>query len=291
MRIIDHRLNEAPYHPTRKQGGKITPRLIVMHYTAGWSASGAIHTLADSSRQASAHVVVSRNGDIDQIVDFNKKAWHAGPSRYEGYRGLNNYSIGIEIVNIGWVKKLRGGNYKDPYGQEFTYEGLMELGDFTRHAHSRVGSGDFAWQEYTQPQLYAVQKLTEALLTEYPTIHDIVSHEEIDTRGWKTDPGPEFPMHRFKSLLSRDDEGAGNYGYTAAEGVPHRVTVDGLNVRSGPGKDNPVIDVLYSDMMVQMQDRDGEWRMVSYHNANTDRETRPRAGSTGWVHQRYIRPA
>lgn len=286
MEIRDHRVRGHPFHPTRKQSGKITPRLIVMHYTAGWSASGAIHTLADSSRQASAHVVVDRNGDITQIVDFNKKAWHAGPSRYEGYRGLNNYSIGIEIVNIGWVKPLHDGVYKDPYGMEYTYEALLELGDFTRHKHPRVGSGSFAWQEYTQPQLYAVQKLTEALLAEYQTIHDIVSHEEIDTRGWKTDPGPEFPMHRFKALLARG-------GDDMIDGDPksHRVTVDGLNVRSGPGENNPVIDVLYSNKGVTVEDRDGEWRMVTYYNAGTSRQSSARAASTGWVHERYIRPA
>ena len=52
-------------------------------------------TIAD--RQVSAHLLIDRHGRITQYVPFQERAWHAGPSSYEGRTACNDFSIGIEL--------------------------------------------------------------------------------------------------------------------------------------------------------------------------------------------------
>ena len=45
----------------------------------------------------SAHLLIRRTGEIIQYVPFNKRAWHAGVSNYQGRERCNDFSIGIEL--------------------------------------------------------------------------------------------------------------------------------------------------------------------------------------------------
>jgi len=47
--------------------------------------------------KVSSHLYIKRDGKIIQFVPFNKRAWHAGKSCYEGSQDCNNNSIGIEL--------------------------------------------------------------------------------------------------------------------------------------------------------------------------------------------------
>ncbi|MGH8499395.1 MAG: 1,6-anhydro-N-acetylmuramyl-L-alanine amidase AmpD, partial [Methylococcales bacterium] len=47
--------------------------------------------------KVSAHVLIRRTGEIAQYVPFDRRAWHAGKSSYEGRSNCNDYSIGIEL--------------------------------------------------------------------------------------------------------------------------------------------------------------------------------------------------
>ncbi len=51
-----------------------------------------IHT-----RKVSAHLCIFRDGAITQYVPFERRAWHAGESSYEGRSRCNDFSIGIEL--------------------------------------------------------------------------------------------------------------------------------------------------------------------------------------------------
>ncbi len=51
-----------------------------------------IHTL-----QVSAHLLIRRDGECVQFVPFNKRAWHAGISSFQGRKNCNDFSIGIEL--------------------------------------------------------------------------------------------------------------------------------------------------------------------------------------------------
>jgi len=73
-----------------RNGTKID--MIVMHFTETSTASSAINTFLDQSSQVSAHYIIDRNGDIYQMVDDDRKAWHA--------KAANPRSIGIEHVAL-----------------------------------------------------------------------------------------------------------------------------------------------------------------------------------------------
>ncbi len=45
----------------------------------------------------SAHLLIDRQGQFTQFVPFDKKAWHAGESNFQGRTNCNDFSIGIEL--------------------------------------------------------------------------------------------------------------------------------------------------------------------------------------------------
>ncbi|MFT7017744.1 MAG: AmpD protein [Cellvibrionaceae bacterium] len=47
--------------------------------------------------QVSAHLLITREGEIIQFVPFGARAWHAGRSYFNGREECNDYSIGIEL--------------------------------------------------------------------------------------------------------------------------------------------------------------------------------------------------
>ena len=47
--------------------------------------------------KVSAHCVIRRNGDVEQYVPFNCRAWHAGVSSFQGRQKCNDFAIGIEM--------------------------------------------------------------------------------------------------------------------------------------------------------------------------------------------------
>ena len=47
--------------------------------------------------KVSSHILIKRSGEIIQFVPFNKKAWHAGLSRYKNEDNCNEFSVGIEL--------------------------------------------------------------------------------------------------------------------------------------------------------------------------------------------------
>jgi N-acetylmuramoyl-L-alanine amidase len=77
------------------------PSMIILHYTGMQSAQAAIERLCDPAAQVSAHYVVDEDGRTAQLVDDEKRAWHAGVSFWQGLTDINSASVGIEIVNPG----------------------------------------------------------------------------------------------------------------------------------------------------------------------------------------------
>ncbi|MBL6985615.1 MAG: 1,6-anhydro-N-acetylmuramyl-L-alanine amidase AmpD [Methylobacter sp.] len=53
--------------------------------------------------KVSAHLLVKRDGSCVQYVPFDKRAWHAGKSVYEGRERCNDFSIGIELEGTEFV--------------------------------------------------------------------------------------------------------------------------------------------------------------------------------------------
>lgn len=89
----------SPNHDARADGATI--KLVILHYTGMQSGEAALQRLCDPAAKVSAHYVVEEDGRIFQLVDEQRRAWHAGKSYWQGMRDINSNSIGIEIVNPG----------------------------------------------------------------------------------------------------------------------------------------------------------------------------------------------
>ena len=58
--------------------------------------------------KVSSHLLINRDGSFQQFVPFDKCAWHAGQSSFEGKEDCNKFSIGIELegtVNESFTDK------------------------------------------------------------------------------------------------------------------------------------------------------------------------------------------
>jgi N-acetylmuramoyl-L-alanine amidase len=75
--------------------------LIVLHHTGESSFPRALATLTDPNSAVSAHYLISRSGEIAQLVDERDRAWHAGASRWGPIDDVNSVSLGIELDNDG----------------------------------------------------------------------------------------------------------------------------------------------------------------------------------------------
>lgn len=91
---------ESPNINDRPEGVKIDT--IVLHHTASSNLAGTVKWFTMPESQVSAHFTIGKDGSIIQQVSCLKRAWHAGQSTdYLGRKGVNDFSIGIEIVNKG----------------------------------------------------------------------------------------------------------------------------------------------------------------------------------------------
>jgi len=75
--------------------------LLILHYTGMETGALARERLCDPEAKVSAHYVIEDTGQIYQLVEEDKRAWHAGVSEWAGQSNINSASIGIEIVNGG----------------------------------------------------------------------------------------------------------------------------------------------------------------------------------------------
>jgi N-acetylmuramoyl-L-alanine amidase/AmpD protein len=72
---------------------------IVLHSTAGSTLQSAVDIFEDPASRVSAHFVVGKDGTVVLMAPLEKRAWHAGASMLDGESNVNDFSVGIEIVN------------------------------------------------------------------------------------------------------------------------------------------------------------------------------------------------
>jgi N-acetylmuramoyl-L-alanine amidase len=75
--------------------------MVVLHYTGMRDAESAIARLRDPEARVSCHYLIDEDGRILRMVAEENRAWHAGLSYWRGVQGVNDCSVGIEIVNPG----------------------------------------------------------------------------------------------------------------------------------------------------------------------------------------------
>jgi N-acetylmuramoyl-L-alanine amidase len=268
MNIDNHRIAGCWHGPSPNAGGALVkPSLLVLHFTAsgGTDPSGDVAWFMSPEAKAAAHLIVGRNGAVKQVVAFDVKAWHAGKSIWRGRPNCNNYSIGIEIDNWGRLVKTADGQMRSYTGAAVDPSRAALL----QHKHETSPS---YWELYTEEQLTRTAELVRLLLAAYPSIGEIVGHEDI-APGRKTDPGPAFPLSRFVSLAT---------GRGDAATVKRTVTASRLNARGGPGTQFDTLgQFLRGTKVAVLYDAPGAWAQV-------EGVLEDGAKVTAWVADEYL---
>lgn len=131
---------------------------VVLHYTGMNTAGEALERLCDPAAQVSAHFFVDEDGVVHQLVEPDRRAWHAGVSQWQGRDNLNHTSIGIEIVNPGH---------------------------------------DIDYKPFPTTQIDALLELLTAIRARYDIPRDrYLGHSDV-APGRKIDPGELFPWQQL----------------------------------------------------------------------------------------------
>jgi len=74
---------------------------IILHYTDMPHMEETLACFASPHSKVSCHYLICEKGQVYQLVDDEKRAWHAGESSWQGCTDLNSCSLGIELANPG----------------------------------------------------------------------------------------------------------------------------------------------------------------------------------------------
>lgn len=200
--------------------GPITPRFLVFHYTAcDFADASSTFLRASGTNRVSAHLLVDRNGAVTQFVPFRQRAWHAGESFWQGFSDINTHSIGIEVVNFGYLLQRADGRYTSADGKH-----VVSPDEVVEAQHQNPKERHQHWHAYTTAQIETCFALAELLALHYD-LRDVVGHDDI-APARKVDPGPAFPTRRMASHA---------FGRESSAAPMLFVDVPKLNLRSGPG--------------------------------------------------------
>lgn len=145
-------------NPTR------TPRSITLHYTQG--SMNAESTVYDVGKCVGA---AFPNGGIHWAVDRVGVKFPGIPEKIRCIHGnkWNQYGVGIEIVNVGFVEKkgsTPNKTYYFPLGKRYIPDAeVVDLGFYW-------GSNKRYFQEYTDVQISVLKKLILEIVGRYPDI-------------------------------------------------------------------------------------------------------------------------
>jgi N-acetylmuramoyl-L-alanine amidase len=270
MKIKNHLLvndddTPFPFVKSPNIGGAVQHKFLVLHFTAGRNAQESVGWLTSKKAKASAHVVIGRDGSITQLVPFNRVAWHAGASSWEGFEGLNQYSLGIELDNAGRLTK-QGNRWRAWFGTEYGDSEVIVAVD-------KFETEPCGWHAFTPEQIDAALNVAGLLIEKYG-LSDVLGHEDI-TPHRKCDPGPAFPIASFRARLMGRAEDQPKLYETTTE----------LNIRTGPGAQYPMMtgSPLQSKAQVRFVSAHGNWWLVDVIG-----DTGPLTDMEGWVNSRYL---
>ncbi len=157
-------------------------KTLVMHFTAV-NYEDSVKYLVKEGGGVSSHYLIPMQNDetypnssikVLKLVDENERAWHAGVSHWQGRDGLNDTSIGIEIVNVPECIEQQ-----TPAG-------------FVKPRPVCI------FPEFENKQIELLIELSRGILERNPDITPtaVVGHSDI-APSRKNDPGPRFPWQKL----------------------------------------------------------------------------------------------
>jgi len=167
------------------------PDSIVIHYTAGHRVDDAYNTLAKSRN--SYHYIIEKDGRIFNFVQEEMAAQHAGCAEanrqgFECKPGYNQRSIGISLVNLGYIAT----------------NNCEVIPEYNRIKNK-------CWEKYPEEQIESTVQLVADIIERQAQKGNIMkineqtitTHQEIDP-GRKWDPGPMFNKQEFITKVKQE---------------------------------------------------------------------------------------
>ncbi len=154
-------IQKSPNFDDRKDGQ--VPSYIMLHGTWTKDLETSLSFLMNGTAESrvSAHYIIDSDGTVINLVDEDKRAWHAGTGHWRGITDMNSASIGIEIQN----------NSK-PFGKRVAYE---------------------------SKQISALIKLLKDIQKRHDISTDnVIAHSDF-APDRKDDPGEQFPWIELAS--------------------------------------------------------------------------------------------
>lgn len=185
---------------------------IVIHYTAGPSLESAQYEFESTTK--SIHYIIDKDGTVSTGVDENTIAGHSGcgvrprchsndelpdAEKYPDTdknccrRGINDRSIGIELVNLGNMCGDETNKRLCDFGNRETCKMICE------DAGKGIEIKGIVWESYTDEQIESLSTLVSGIVSRHEIPIDrehIIGHNEVDP-GRKLDPGPAFYWDEF----------------------------------------------------------------------------------------------
>jgi AmpD protein len=154
-------LDAAVHIPSPNQDerpGDAEPELIVVHsislppgeyggphiaelFTNRLDPSGHPYFATIADLRVSAHLLIRRDGRMEQFVPFHRRAWHAGASCYQGREACNDFSIGIELEGTD------EGDYETAQ-----YETLVDVVEALCRAYPGLSPARLAGHSHISPE-------------------------------------------------------------------------------------------------------------------------------------------
>lgn len=152
LRVESH---PSPNHGERTSG---PIDILLLHYTGMPDDAQALAWLCDLQSTVSSHYFIEKDGRVLQLVEEERRAWHAGASIWGGESDVNSRSIGVEIANAGHPGGL---------------------------------------PDYAEAQVEALIALCRDILARHPIPpHRVLGHSDV-APGRKLDPGERFPWEKL----------------------------------------------------------------------------------------------
>lgn len=214
----------SPSYGERRDGA--TPDMVVLHFTAMSSAKAALDRLCDPGIEVSAHYLISETGQIWQMVDEDKRAWHAGTGNWGAVTDVNSRSVGIELANTGDCP------FPEPQmaALEYLLAGIMDRWNIP--PERIIGHSDMAPERKQDPgPRFDWQRLARQGLAVWPEVNraDFIGQEGWDaaqiiemgqymrTFGYVMPDNDMAPLHIYHAFCARFHcEGPENRGYAIA---------------------------------------------------------------------------
>ena len=167
-------------------------KFIIIHYTALENFKKAVSHLCNPNNRVSCHYLISQDGNVYNLVNEDKRAWHAGEARWSKYRDINSLSIGIELDYSNYKSNNKFSN-KMISSLKLLINLLMEkynikktnvLGHSDIAPYRKIDPGiNFPWSELSSSNLAKEVKINDYLkiktLKKWFKYHNIKSDKKI----------------------------------------------------------------------------------------------------------------